>query len=147
MPTDFSECSRVGFNYALQLARDFKAELRLVHVINPHWYPFGDKYAALDAARLMNEAAGAAHKQMRSMAARANVRYSVQVIHGSPAARICNAAKEDTDLIVICTHGRTGPGHLLIGSVAEHVVRYAHCPVLVIPAGKFRTRPNSPTQK
>jgi nucleotide-binding universal stress UspA family protein len=134
VPTDFSECSRVGFNYALQLARDFRAELRLVHVINPHWYPFGDKYAALDAARLMNEAVDVAHKQMRSMAARANVRYSVQVIHGSPAAKICNAAKEDTDLIVICTHGRTGPGHLLIGSVAEHVVRYSHCPVLVIPS-------------
>ena len=133
-PTDFSEYSRAGVEYAVQLARDFDAELRLVHVISPHAYPFGDKYAALDAARMVNEAADAAQKQMRSMAARANVRYSVHVIHGSPAARICDAANQDVDLIVIPTHGRTGPSHLLIGSVAEHVVRNAHCPVLVIPA-------------
>ena len=133
-PTDFSECSRAGFDYSVQLARDFKAELRLVHVINPHAYPFGDQYLALDANRLMDDAAHAAENQMRSMAARANVRYSIRMIHGSPAAEICNAANEDVDLIVICTHGRTGLGHVLIGSVAERVVRYARCPVLVIPA-------------
>ena len=51
-PTDFSECSRAGFDYAVQLARDFKAELQLVHVINPHLYPFGDKYAALDPVQI-----------------------------------------------------------------------------------------------
>jgi nucleotide-binding universal stress UspA family protein len=134
VPTDFSECSRAGFNHGLKLVRDFKAELRLVHVINPHAYPFGDKYAALDADRLMREAADAAQKQMRSMAARSNAQYSVRVIHGSPAVEICNAANEDVDLIVISTHGRTGFGHLLIGSVAERVVRYARCSVLVIPA-------------
>ena len=134
VPIDFSKYSKTAFKYGIQLTRDFDAELRLVHVINPHAYPFGDKYAALDAIRLTNEAADAAQKCMRSMAARAKTRYSVQVIRGSPAVQICNAANEDVDLIVICTHGRTGPLHLLIGSVAEHVVRYAHCPVLVIPA-------------
>lgn len=134
VPIDFSDCSKAAFTYASGLARDFNAELRLVYVINPHWYPFGDKYAALDAARLMDEAAKAARKQMRRMAATANVRYSVGVIHGSPAMEICKAANGDADLIVIPTHGRTGLGHVLIGSVAEHVVRYAHCPVLVIPA-------------
>jgi universal stress protein A len=82
----------------------------------------------------MREAADAAQKQMCSMAARANVRYSIGVIHGSPAVEICNAANEDVDLIVISTHGRTGLGHLLIGSVAERVVRHACCPVLVISA-------------
>jgi len=133
-PTDFSECSRAGFKYALQLARDFNAELRLVYVINPHAYPFGDKYAALDAAHLVRETEDAAQRQMRSMAARAKARYSVRVIHGSPAVQICNAANQDIDLVVISTHGRTGLGHILIGSVAEHVVRYAHCPVLVIPS-------------
>ena len=57
-PTDFSECSHTGFDYAIQLAREFNAELRLVHVINPHAYPFGDKYAALDPAELWVEAGG-----------------------------------------------------------------------------------------
>ena len=59
-PTDFSECSRGGFDYAIQLARDFKAELRLLHVINPHAYPFGDKYVALNPAQLMRETDDAA---------------------------------------------------------------------------------------
>ena len=133
-PTDFSECSRVGFDYAIQLARDFKAELRLVHVINPHLYPFGDQYAALDPVQLTGKAAHAAETYMESMAARAKIRYSVRVIQGSPAIEIGNVANEGVDLIVISTHGRTGLGHIFIGSVAEHVVRCAHCPVLVIPS-------------
>lgn len=147
VPTDFSECSLIAFEYGVQLARDFNAELLLVHVISPHAYPFGDQYVALDPAELMRETQYAEQKQMRSMAARANTRYSVRVIHGSPAIEICNAANEDVDLIVISTHGRTGLGHLLIGSVAEHVVRDAHCPVLVIPARPFRFRLNSRNQK
>jgi nucleotide-binding universal stress UspA family protein len=134
-PIDFSDCSQHAFDYAIQIARDFKAELSLVHVINPHAYPFGDKYAALDATELMRQVADAAQKQMRSMAEKSNVRYSTQVLHGSPALQICEAANEDVDLIVISTRGRTGLGHLLMGSVAERVVRHARCPVLVIPAG------------
>ena len=134
VPTDFSKCSQSAFKYGLQLARDFNAELRLVHVINLHAYPFGDEHVALDPAQLPRETEYAEQKQMRSMAARAKVRYSVSVLHGSPAVEICHATNEDVDLIVISTHGRTGLGHLLIGSVAEHVVRRAHCPVLVIPS-------------
>ena len=146
-PTDFSDCSHSGSDCGLQLARDFNAELRLIHVINPHAYPFGDKYAALDAARLMRDAADAAQKQMRSMATKAGVRSSVQVTRGSPAVEICNAANEDIDLIVISTHGRTGLGHFLIGSVAERVVRHARCPVLVIPARSSRIQRNSRKSK
>ena len=134
VPIDFSDCSKAAFTYASGLARDFRAELRLVHVIDPHWYPFGDKYAALDAARLMQEAQDSADRQMRQMAARANVRYSAEVRRGSPAIEICNAANQDVGLIATSTHGRTGLGHVLIGSVAERVVRHARCPVLVIPA-------------
>jgi nucleotide-binding universal stress UspA family protein len=134
VPTDFSECSRTAFEYGVQLAREFGAELRLVHVINPHTFPFGDKYTALDPAELLREMEKAAQKRMRSMGARTKGRYSARLIHGSPAIEICHAANEDADLIVISTHGRTGLEHLLIGSVAEHVVRFAHCPVLVIPA-------------
>jgi len=107
-------------------------------VINPHAYPFGDKYAALDAARLMDEAAQAAQKQMRRIAAKSGVRYSSELRRGSSAIEICKAVNEDADIIVTSTHGRTGLGHVLIGSTAERVVRYARCPVLVIP-----TRPKS----
>lgn len=146
-PTDFSDSSLAGFDYAVHLARDFKAELQLVHVINPHIYPFGDQYAALDPVPLMDKAAHAAENQMRSMAGGAEVRYSVRVIQGSPAIQIRNAANEDVDLIIISTHGRTGLAHMLIGSVAEHVVRYAHCPVLVIPARPDSTQLNQQIRK
>jgi nucleotide-binding universal stress UspA family protein len=142
VPTDFSKCSQIALKYGVQLAREFGAELRLIHVINPHAYPFGDLYAALDSAELMREMADAAQKRMRSMAEKAKTRNSVRLIHGLPAAEICVAANKDVDLVVISTHGRTGLGHILIGSVAEHVVRYAHCPVLVIPAG-----PNSKSNR
>jgi nucleotide-binding universal stress UspA family protein len=138
VPIDFSDCSKAALTYASGLARDFRAELRLVHVISPHWYPFGDKYAALDAARLIEDASRAAQKQMCSMAAKSNLRYSAEVRRGSPTIEICKAANEDFDLIVTSTHGRTGLGHVLIGSTAERVLRYARCPVLVIP-----TRPKS----
>jgi nucleotide-binding universal stress UspA family protein len=143
VPTDFSKCSEIAFDYGLQLARDFGAELLLVHAINPHAFPFGDKYTELDPAQLLRETEQAAQKRMRSMAARSNVRYSVSVLHGMPAVEICHATNEDVDLIVISTHGRTGLGHLLIGSVAEHVVRHAHSPVLVIPSHSSPTHFNS----
>jgi nucleotide-binding universal stress UspA family protein len=139
VPTDFSECSQTAFDYALQLAREFGAELRLVHVINPRAFPFGDKHTALDPGEHLQKMENAAQKRMHSMGARTKGRYSVRLIHGSPAIEVCHAANEDADLIVISTHGRTGLEHLLIGSVAEHVVRYAHCPVLVIP---FRSNPS-----
>lgn len=147
VPTDFSESSQTAFEYGLQLARDFGAGLRLVHVINPHTFPFGDKYTELDPADLLQKMEDAAQKRMRSMGARTKGPYSVRVIHGSPAVEICNAANEDVDLIVISTHGRTGLGHVLIGSVAEHVVRYSHTPVLVIPTQASRIQLNARNSK
>jgi nucleotide-binding universal stress UspA family protein len=139
VPTDFSECAKRGFRFAVKLAREFKAELRLVHVINPHAYPFGDEYAALDAAQLISQASHIARKRMRDMGAKTKARYSVKIEHGSPARKICEAANQDTDLIVISTHGRTGLRHALIGSTAERVVRYARCPVLILPT-RFKSR-------
>jgi nucleotide-binding universal stress UspA family protein len=133
-PIDFSACSQRAFDYAAQLARDFKATLKLVHVINPQAYPFGDEHLALDGAQLTREAADAALKQMRAMAAKSGLRYSASAVQGSPPGEICNAANDDVDLIVISTHGRTGLRWVLLGSVTQHVVRDAHCPVLVIPA-------------
>ncbi len=133
VPIDFSSCSQLAFDCGVALARDFGAELRLVHVIDPHSYPFGDQYAALDANRLMQSTRNSAQREMREMARQAKVQFSVQNRKGSPAKEICSAANKDVDLIVTSTHGRTGLGHVLIGSVAEHVIRNAPCPVLVLP--------------
>jgi nucleotide-binding universal stress UspA family protein len=134
VPTDFSTCGRIGFECGVELAREFQAKLALVHVIDPFSYPFGDEYAALDSAHLMEEARALAQTEMNQMTARVDVRTSIRIAEGSPATVICDVATKDADLIVISTHGRTGLGHVLIGSVAEHVVRRSSCPVLVIPA-------------
>ena len=61
-------------------------------------------------------------------------RLKTKIRVSSPVEGICSeASTSDVDLIVLSTHGRTGIGHALIGSVAEHVVRYAKCPLIVVP--------------
>jgi universal stress protein A len=140
VPIDFSDCSRMAFECGVGLAREFDAELLLTHVIDPFCFPFGDEYAGVHSARLMEEARAFAQTEMNKMAAQANVRYSIRITEGSPVTEICNLTTRAVDLIVIPTHGRTGLGHVLIGSVAERVVRHATCPVLVIPArAKLKT--------
>jgi nucleotide-binding universal stress UspA family protein len=62
------------------------------------------------------------------------VSYSTLIQVGNPAQQICQYAEDrGYDLIINATYGYTGLAHVLIGSVAEHVVRHAHCPVLVVP--------------
>jgi nucleotide-binding universal stress UspA family protein len=143
VPLDFSDCSQVAFDCGVGLAREFRSELLLVHVIDPICYPLGDEYGGVHSARLMEEARASAQTEMKKLARNAKVQCSVCIAEGSPAREICQLAKRDVDLIITPTHGRTGLRHVLIGSVAEHVVRHASCPVLVIPVrGKLKTRPS-----
>jgi nucleotide-binding universal stress UspA family protein len=72
--------------------------------------------------------------QLLPTAEDAKVEVITQVVTGTPYLKIIETAqKEKADLIVIATHGRTGLSHLVIGSVAERIVRLAPCPVLTIP--------------
>jgi nucleotide-binding universal stress UspA family protein len=72
---------------------------------------------------------------LKQMAFLSGVPVQTEILPGHAVDEICAAAGErDVDLIVTSTHGRTGLKHALIGSVAEHVVRYAECPVLVVPS-------------
>src|SRR6266540_3210371 len=91
-----------------------------------------------DLPRFMQQAYVVARDQMRDLFEktdweRLEVETSLQT--GHPGQQICEHARDsDMDLIVTSTHGSTGFTHLLLGSVAEYVVRHAHCPVLVVPA-------------
>lgn len=135
-PTDLSEVSKLGVSYALDLARDVGAEVIVYHAITIeeevkairanliHIYDLvGDK------CRLLNEFIGA------NFGDRMNLVELRQVVEmGAPFQNIVDIAdKENVDLIVIATHGRTGVDHMMMGSVAEKVVARAACPVLVIP--------------
>lgn len=134
VPIDFSRFSEAAFDLGAALARDLQAKISLLHVLKPPVYPFGDRQTFLPGVAISKEIREAVGKHMRAMSEKAGVRVSVQVLQGSPAPAICeHAHRQNIDLIIISTHGRSGLSHVLIGSVAERVVRHAECPVLVVP--------------
>ena len=76
-----------------------------------------------------------AEQQLQTLAAQQPVPIETHVLWGDPATTICDVAKtRPCELIVMSTHGRTGLAHVFIGSVAERVVRYASCNVLIVRA-------------
>jgi len=134
VPIDFSDCSRKALQYALPLAKEHKAELTLLYVVPPAYGPgevSGVDYAQLEAGMKIG-----GQKELTKVAAdevRGEVSTDTVVRVGSPTGVIIETAKSlPADLIVIATHGRTGLKHVLLGSVAEHVVQRAPCPVLVV---------------
>lgn len=143
-PTDFSEYSKEAVAYAFELAQKFGAKLLLLHVIEMPAYPVEGFVPPSIGSTLIEDLerqAWADLAQVLPEAQNDKVALTRQVVVGIPYRKIVEvAAAEKADLIVMATHGRTGLGHLLIGSVAERVVRTAPCPVLTIrarPAGRL----------
>lgn len=139
-PTDFSAPSCEAVSAASEVARMFSAPLVLVHVVQPlpaaataaSGYPVDIE--ALETA-LLEHAKQRLHELAHAHVGR-DVATSVRVVRGSVAAEILDVANgEGVDLIVISTHGETGLRHVLLGSVAERVVRMATCPVLTVHCG------------
>jgi universal stress protein A len=140
-PTDFSDYSTKALSDALELARTFGATLSLLHVLEPSPYlgEFTPPTMGADLLGDLERQASAELARVLPEAQAATIAVTRAVVMGSPSQRIVEtAAAEHVDLIVMATHGRTGLSHLLIGSVAERVVRTAPCPVLTIrpPAEK-----------
>lgn len=135
VPTDFSEGSTHGMTKAAELAREVGARVTVCHVLDPSpLAPVLDGAAGKHDDDAMEKAI---HEALREVidAHFADIADTKTALILSPNAAqgICHyASKEDTDLIVLSTHGRTGLAHLLIGSVAEKVVRHAPCPVLTV---------------
>jgi nucleotide-binding universal stress UspA family protein len=138
VPVDFSTCSLAGTEYAVFLAKSLHATLRLLHVTHPYVnYVFVDRVGArLSAlAEAAEEAARIEMDALKQMDFLRSVPVQTEILPGAAVDEICAAAGDPkVDLIVTSTHGRTGLKHALIGSVAEHVVRYAGRPVLVVPS-------------
>jgi len=140
-PTDFSDYSKKALSDAFELAQIFGAKLSLLHVLEPSPY-LGEFTLPTMGEELLGDLerqASAALAQLLPDAQEAKVEVTRAVAIGSPSQTIVETAEaEHVDLIVMATHGRTGLSHLLIGSVAERVVRTAPCPVLTIrpPAEK-----------
>jgi nucleotide-binding universal stress UspA family protein len=136
VPVDFSECSLKGLDYAIAFADRVGAKLILFHAIQLAPYTSGG--FAYDLASLEEAAHKDAERHMQEFARMAKfggVKFQTAITMGPPVPEIVAAAQDhDVDLIISSTHGRTGFKHILIGSTAEHVVRYSRCPVLVVPS-------------
>jgi universal stress protein A len=134
VPLDFSEYANYALEYAIHLAGKLEARLTLLHVIQPVPLEGADMGVTLPYTALQDLEA----EIMQSMEAclarvtAAGLAGEIVVVHGVPFHEIVETAKaQKIDLIVMGTHGRTGLQHILLGSVAEKVVRLAPCPVLV----------------
>lgn len=136
-PTDFSARSEQAFSLACALARDYEARIILVHV-KPRPIAMGEfgllePEAGISKGHLMEWSS-----QYRP--ADPNIVVEQILVEGDPAAEIVRLAKEKAaDIIVMGTHGRNGLGRLLLGSVAEAVLRMAPCPVLTLKTPVIET--------
>jgi universal stress protein A len=141
VPIDYSQNSQVALSYAAELALSFGASLDIVHVWDRPTY-------VTDA--VMVQRPGEAHKPigelirenaqedmneyLSSMTLPSGVPTTSRLLSGDPAASlIAELKKGEHDLVVLSTHGRTGVAHLLLGSIAEKLVRLSPVPVLTVP--------------
>ncbi len=135
VPTDFSDCADAALTYALTLADRVGATVSLVHVFDdPDELSFYSGLYVLMPRELRAEIVeDIRHQLAERLAATGHKDVTTEVLMGSVAKAIVEGARERyCDLIVMGTHGRHGVSHVLLGSVAERVVRTAHCPVLVV---------------
>lgn len=135
VPTDFSECSEAAVKYGAALAKAFGATLHLLNVVqDPYTLPWGaDGFAAPIGDMLADWEAQAKSRLIEVVPRTVGANPVVTTRIGSPYTEIVRyAAQQRVDLIVLGTHGRGAIGHLLLGSVAERVVRTAPCPVLTV---------------
>ncbi|MBW1963053.1 MAG: universal stress protein [Deltaproteobacteria bacterium] len=133
-PVDFSEISTNAMEYAVFLASHHHAELLLLHVVE-HLQEF-EQYQILvfTSQELAEKMEKQAHEELNKLTGQIKKTIKVETVlrQGKPFVEIIKEAREkDMDLIVMASHGRTGISHMLMGSVAEKVVRKANCPVLI----------------
>ena len=137
-PTDFSANSNHALKYALTLAALSRAQLLLFHVVEPISYPQSVELfePMIDEVELTMKLEAAFQKQLEDQVAALKDESSKikgRLVTGNTFVEIIQAAREENaDMIIMGTHGRTGLAHVLIGSVAERVVREAPCPVLTV---------------
>jgi nucleotide-binding universal stress UspA family protein len=126
--TDFSDDSSNALAWGEELARRFEAELVVLHVEEPL-----DRIPGHELGGERHRVAEDELSRLVGRLAERGFRARGVLRTGSPFEQIVHTATtEPADMIVLGTHGRTGLSHLLMGSVAERVVRSAHCPVLTV---------------
>jgi len=143
-PTDLSDSAGHALQLARSLARDHGARLVLLNVVVPP-IPVTEVYIPNgELVELMDQQC----RHMADLAAQIqDVPVETHVVQGQPGAAIVSVAERcQADLIVMGTHGRSGITRMLLGSVAEVVMRQAHCPVLTVKPGKADRVPTEETE-
>lgn len=144
LATDFSEGSRKAAEVAIELSRRLDAEVTLLHVYALPVYMFPDGTSIIPEAGQVAKVVDAVNDRLNAQARQltgSGVRVTTRAVEGNPSEEIVRVAREgDYGLVALGTHGRTGWKHLLMGSVAERVVRT--CPV---PALTVRMDPEAPS--
>lgn len=145
-PIDFSDGSRIAVEYAIELGRRYGSPIDLLFVWTPEAYVLPEMTGALTTSmpvapdRTSEAVWEADMRAFRESLDAQDVEIGARIECGHPAETIIRVAEGGAyDLIAMGTHGRTGIEHVLLGSVAERVVRRAHCPVLTVPLSKHRS--------
>lgn len=136
VPTDFSAAAAAATEYAATLASSLDAGIHLVHVLEEPPFAHAHQFhPALGADRWEEryQEARARLAAVKDALAAEGVRASAEVRTGSATGELLEASVDyGADLIVMGTHGRSGLEHLIIGSIAERLIRTARCPVLAV---------------
>lgn len=148
VPTDFSEPADAAWRYACGLAERLGSRLHLLHVIShqPFAYdPWGTDNITLRVTDLLKETEAGVRKALAARVPKGRLarRTRTEAVIGTPVDRILQAVRTSrADLVVMGTHGRGVVGHVLLGSVAERVVRQCPVPVLTLrkPRGAAKPR-------
>ena len=136
--TDFSDGSAEALAQAIDFAKRTNAEIEIVHVLELGLgeFPFGITSFGSDRGGLISYI----EQELAKLADRATkmgVTCRTRMLEGTAAVEIVKRARDlDAGLVVVGTHGRTGLAHVLLGSVAEKIVRRSTCPVLTVPFSK-----------
>lgn len=135
LATDLSPASEAATDEAFELAGRLRVPLLIVSVIDPGQLrlPGGHFGSRVDQVRAQREIAA---QELVQRGRRVGVSVSFLIWEGDPGEAIIEAAQaEHAELIIVGSHGRSAMGRFLIGSVSDHVVRHAPCPVLVVRQG------------
>ena len=147
-PLDFSENSQEALQYAIHLMlKDDDATLYLVHIVDSRVFDYSGPMYEQEVPLMKVELDQSTREQLEKkllaeIPEEIQNRVETTILFGVPFLEIIMAARDkNIDLIVIGTHGRTGLAHMIIGSVAEKVVRKAPCPVLSVKSKEKNTPP------
>ena len=136
VPTDFSDSARLALTYGTSFAREYEAELLLLHVVESVAAPYASDLFPVPMAEVFQELSQFARGELEKLADEARgrgARVRTLVVQGKPSQEIVRVAHEETiDMIVLGAHGKGVLDQALFGSTTERVVRKAPCPVLTV---------------